>query len=423
MNIKERLLDGYVALVRWVMLRPDRQLMWLARIGGWIGRPLTWHTNYKKKVEEVLARVAAGNPATIALAHRVAREGNPKLFRAFAVNFILGRLVFGIRKTVDDRHRERRLARRGIYLPSIVALSVTSRCNIKCLHCWGERFDPDVDLPLEDVDRTISEGLAGGILIYVMTGGEPTLRDDLWEIYRKHSRATFLILTNGTLIDEAFANTVAEIGRFVFNISLDGFKKTNDARRGEGVFDKVVNAMRLLRERGMAYGISVTVTAANFYEVVSDDFMRFATEQGAYGVFFNKYIPADREPRLEWELSSGQEKVLRAEVECFRDQYPMLVRIGEVASPDVQTCDAARRHVHVAPNGDIEPCLFCPVSGGNIRESSLEEVMNGKFFRKIRSRNAHGLKGKELLKPCMMFRDPAIREELVAMRGGSDVTK
>lgn len=110
-----------------------------------------------------------------------------------------------------------------------------------------------------------------------------------------HPDCEFLSFTNGTLIDEEFCQEMLRVKNFVPAISLEGFEDANDSRRGQGVYEKVMHAMDLLKAHNLAFGISVCYTSRNFEDVSSE-------------AFYDKII--DKEPCLygssttcPWEMT------------------------------------------------------------------------------------------------------------------------
>ena len=82
----------------------------------------------------------------------------------------------------------------------------------------------------------------------------------------------FLSFTNGTLIDEQFCQELLRVKNFVPAISLEGFEAANDGRRGEGVYDKVKHAMKLLKDHKLPFGISTCYTSANYQDITSEEY-------------------------------------------------------------------------------------------------------------------------------------------------------
>ena len=94
------------------------------------------------------------------------------------------------------------------------------------------------------MDKIITEGKKLGIYLYMLTGGEPLVRKkDILRLAEKHNDVEFSIYTNSTLIDDAFCQEVVRLGNITFQLSIEGTPETNDARRGDGHYDAVMNAI------------------------------------------------------------------------------------------------------------------------------------------------------------------------------------
>ena len=92
-------------------------------------------------------------------------------------------------------------------------------------------------------------------------------KKDLIRLCEKHNDCIFLCFTNGTLIDEGFADDMLLVGNFIPAISLEGFEKATDQRRGKGVYEKATKTMKLLKEKKLLYGISACYTSTNFESI------------------------------------------------------------------------------------------------------------------------------------------------------------
>lgn len=148
-----------------------------------------------------------------------------------------------------------------------------------------------------------------GTYMYIYTGGEPLVRkEDLMKICEMHPDCTFLAFTNGSLIDEEFCNEMLRVKNFVPAISLEGFEEANDGRRGEGVYQKVQNAMKLLKEHKLPFGISTCYTSKNVEDVSSEKYFDLMIDSGALFVWFFHYMPVGNDAAVEL-LPSRAERV------------------------------------------------------------------------------------------------------------------
>ena len=148
-------------------------------------------------------------------------------------------------------------------IPWIILMDPTSACNLHCTGCWAAEYGNKLNLSFEDMDSIVTQGKELGVYFYMMTGGEPMVRKkDIIELCRKHNDCVFFAYTNGTLVDEALCKQMQEVGNLFLGLSVEGEPDVNDMRRGNGVYNKVMHAMDLLKEHGLVFGTSILNFAA-----------------------------------------------------------------------------------------------------------------------------------------------------------------
>ncbi len=190
-------------------------------------------------------------------------------------NFIINSALKGGAVQEEMRKKE------NCNIPWAVLLDPTSACNLHCTGCWAAEYGHKLNLSLETIDSIIRQGKDMGVYMYIYTGGEPMVRkNDLITLCERHPDCAFLSFTNGTLIDEAFCKEMLRVKNFVPAISLEGFEQANDGRRGNGVFEKVMQAMNLLREHKLPFGISTCYTSANYADISSEQFFDMMIDMG-----------------------------------------------------------------------------------------------------------------------------------------------
>jgi heme d1 biosynthesis radical SAM protein NirJ len=150
----------------------------------------------------------------------------------------------------------------------VVIWNLIRRCNLNCKHCYSLSADSDFpgELTTEQVFTVMEDLRAFQVPVLILSGGEPLLRPDIFEISARATAMGFYVAlsTNGTLIDEAAADRIAEIGYDYVGISLDGIGAVHDRfRRQDGAFDASMRGVRLCRERGIKVGIRYTMTEGN----------------------------------------------------------------------------------------------------------------------------------------------------------------
>lgn len=154
----------------------------------------------------------------------------------------------------------------------VVIWNLIRRCNLTCKHCYAFSADHEYagELGTGEVFTVMDDLKAFRVPVLILSGGEPLLRADLFEIAARAKAMGFYVglSTNGTLIDEAMADRVAAAGFDYVGISLDGLRETHDKfRRLEGAFDRSLAALRHLRARGVRLGLRYTMTAMNAHDL------------------------------------------------------------------------------------------------------------------------------------------------------------
>jgi hypothetical protein len=186
-------------------------------------------------------------PAMIELLRRTLRQTNPRIRNKLIETLLINEFMRG--NEVRQQLRSQDLA-----TPSVYLLSPTMRCNLRCPGCYAANYSKKDDLELEVIDRVITEGKELGMYWVTVLGGEPLIREDMWQIYQQHDDVFFQVFTNGCLVDKEAARKLAATGNVLVIFSIEGFEAETDARRGKGVFQKVMQGMDNLREMG---GLSV----------------------------------------------------------------------------------------------------------------------------------------------------------------------
>ena len=150
----------------------------------------------------------------------------------------------------------------------VVIWNLIRRCNLTCMHCYS--ISADIDFPgelgTEEVLRVMDDLKAFGVRALILSGGEPLLRKDIFQIAERAKAMGFYtaLSTNGTLLDAPLADRIHATGFDYVGISLDGLAGTHDRfRKMQGAFEKSLNALRLLRDMGVKVGVRFTLTRDN----------------------------------------------------------------------------------------------------------------------------------------------------------------
>ena len=154
----------------------------------------------------------------------------------------------------------------------VVIWNLIRRCNLTCKHCYSISADRDFpgELSTEEVFAVMDDLKAFGVPVLILSGGEPLLRPDVFEISRRAKALGFYVglSSNGTLIDAHNIGAIAALGYDYVGISIDGMRETHDRfRRRQGAFDASLRGIRLCREHGIKVGLRFTLTRDNAAEL------------------------------------------------------------------------------------------------------------------------------------------------------------
>ena len=154
----------------------------------------------------------------------------------------------------------------------VVVWNLIRRCNLNCRHCYSLSADSDFpgELTTEEAFAVLDDLKAFGVPALVLSGGEPLLRRDIFDISRRAKEMGFYVAlsTNGTLINEDNAADIAEAGYDYVGVSIDGIGKTHDRfRRRAGAFALSLAGVRLCKELGLKVGLRFTMTNDNSGEL------------------------------------------------------------------------------------------------------------------------------------------------------------
>ncbi len=327
----------------------------------------------------------------------------------------------------------------------LIFWETTVACNLECVHCrrleTGNLLSRD-DLKTEEAERLI-ESLVRDFPVppvLVLSGGEPLRRPDIFDItqFAVQRKVPVALATNGTLVDSAMARAIVLSGIRRVSISLDGARaQTHDSfRKIPGSFDRAVHGFRELRELGMPVQLNVTLTRNNFLEL--EDLYKLALDLGAESLHYFLLVPVGCgvEIKKEYQLTPEEyedtlRKIHRQAEEgrihirpvCAPHYFRILAQeksalLKRQAKPGMHQlskgCLAGQGIVFISHKGEVFPCGYLPLSSGNIKDRSLQDIWSGsEIFHMLR--NPDLLQGKcgicEFRKICSGCRARGYEEE------------
>ncbi|WP_320127401.1 radical SAM protein [uncultured Sphaerochaeta sp.] len=317
------------------------------------------------------------------------------LFKNFFVNSVL-----------IGRANQKDLAKtHGCNLPWAILMDPTSACNLHCTGCWAAEYGNKLNMDYATLDSIIRQGKDLGTYMYIYSGGEPLVRKkDVIKLCEAHPDCQFLAFTNGTLIDEEFAKEMLRVKNFIPAISIEGFEKETDFRRGKGTYQAVVKAMEILKEHHLPFGISCCYTSQNVEVIGSERYIDSMIEMGAKFAWFFTYIPVGDKAVPSLMASAEQRKFMYTQLRAMRKTKPIFTMDFWNDGEFVQGCIAGGRcYLHINANGDIEPCAFIHYSDSNIHEKTLLEAFKSPLFMQYYKNQPFN---ENHLRPCPLLDNP-----------------
>lgn len=346
--------------------------------------------------------------------NNILKNTNKKCLEKAFINFLVNATWYGGPK------REKYLKEENTKIPYVILISPTMRCNLRCTGCYAANYSKEDDIPLEEIDRIIDEARDLGVYFFIILGGEPFFVKDMLKIYEKYNDCIFLPFTNGTLFNEELADKLAELGNVIPQFSLEGFEEETDARRGKGIFKKVMNSMDLLRERGVLFGVSSATSRVNMNVVSSDEFIDLLIEKGSKLSWYFIFMPVGDKPDPNLMLTPEQRVELGYRVRRIRSEKPYFAIDFFNDAPFVGGCIAGKEYCHINSKEDVEPCIFAHFSTYNLKGNPLIGAFRSQFFKELRSKQPYN---KNLLLPCMMIDNPDVVREVAFHTGAKPSDK
>lgn len=287
--------------------------------------------------------------------------------------------------------------------PNQISWLITNQCNLRCSHCGNtSRAKLDNELSKEECFRFIDECAHLKVFILNISGGEPFMRKDWFEIlsYARKKDIEIGITTNGTLITEEIAKKIKELEPFNVHISLDGIGKVHDEfRNKKGVYDSVLKTIELFRKHKIPFGLTTSITKKNFSDL--DNVKDFIKENriNSWNLYYALPVGC-----LKQADSVSPEEFYRfaKKIVQFKEELKDITNISVGDSMGYFGSLKVRDYVWTGCGAGICGCAMdaegnikgCPIqhdrfNEGNIRNRSLKDIWLGKDAFKYNRRKQH----------------------------------
>ncbi len=301
--------------------------------------------------------------------------------------------------------------------PKWIAWEITRRCNLRCVHCRSSselEAKGHPDFSLDEAKRILDDISSYAKPVVVLSGGEPLLRDDVFDIaaYGTKKGLRMCMATNGTLVTREICEKIKEADIKMVSMSLDGSTAEvhDDFRSMPGAFDGTLRAAELFREYGISFLINSSFTKRNQEEIPK--IYRLAKKLGATAWYMFMIVPTGRgedimqeliskedyEDLLKWhyEMEKAEEDIL-VRPTCAPSYYRVVLEQAKEKGDDYKRrtlqfstggskgCLAGQLISLIDVDGNVLPCSYFPISAGNVKEKSFKDIWeNSKLFKDLR---------------------------------------
>ncbi len=287
--------------------------------------------------------------------------------------------------------------------PFIVTYSLTRRCNLKCKHCYSSAGGEDEhELTARRAREVVRQVADAGSRIIVFDGGEPLMRDDIYELINLANTAGLITVlgTNGTLITSAVAQNLVDSGLHRCAVSIDGATAgTHEWIRGvKGCFEKAVRGARLIYEAGIPLQINTCLNSHNQHEL--NDIIKLVESLNAVTLQLFLYVSTGR------RCPEVLPPTLNGELENIKSNIGLRI-IGTKNHKESRCCEAGDKVCCILNDGTVYPCMLLPVPLGNVTQDSLKNIWaNSPAIKRINENRK--LEGCELCR-CLPLKELALR--------------
>jgi len=273
--------------------------------------------------------------------------------------------------------------------PVAMTFAITYKCQCNCVHCSaGRHLNRSIpELSTKEAKRVIDESQNLGVSIIAFTGGEPLLREDIFELiaYVDKKKAVPLLFTNGEFLTNENVDKLAKAGLYSLFVSIDSpYPQEHDTlRKREGLFEKALQGIERMKKKGVFVGLSSyatkTGTERNMYKKV----YKLARDLKLLNVMLFDGVPTGNMLKDTSELLTPNQ---REEIREFSSILFKNSIIPPLSSQSWQNsiegylggigCLAGNIQYYMSAYGEVTPCDFTPLSFGNIRNESLKKIWN-----------------------------------------------
>lgn len=267
--------------------------------------------------------------------------------------------------------------------PISMYLCLTHKCNNNCLYCSSRNRENNEELSTTEWIDVIKQLQDMKVSIIGLTGGEPLIREDIFEIVESiDDRSTSILFTSGVNLCLDQAKELKRRGLFGIGISLDSFDKNehNKNRKDDKAFDLALQALRNSREAGLYTMAQTVILKDNLKEESLFKLFKLAKENGAHEVKILEPILSgnlfnDKNLKGIFYDKESRKKLIEIQHKANRMKgFPKVTSFAYTESEEKFGCGAGNQHSYISATGDLYPCDFLPMNFGNVRNQKIQKL-------------------------------------------------
>lgn len=263
--------------------------------------------------------------------------------------------------------------------PTHAQIGITNTCPQNCDYCYNKsRTGPTMDT--HTIKEVIKDLKNMGVIWLGLTGGEPLLNKDIAEIIADiGDNCAAKLFTGGYNLTQELASDLKRAGLDYVSVSLDHWREEEQDRiRGcKGSFHTALKAIEIFRETGGIHvGVSTVLSKSMLHDSHMDKFMQFLIKLGVYEAWFSEVKPAIAPLWNQKAIITAEERnyLMRVQERYNKEGKITVNYLGHFEGGEHFGCNAGHKMVYIDAFGEVSPCVFAPMTFGNVRDESVQNI-------------------------------------------------
>ncbi len=263
--------------------------------------------------------------------------------------------------------------------PSHAQIALTNACPQNCEYCYNKDRKGEV-IDTSTIKRVIQELKGIGVFWLGFTGGEPLLQKDIVEITESiGDDCAIKLFTTGCTLTKQLARDLRNAGLFSVSISLDHWKQEehDKVRRYEGAFQTALKAIDIFKNLSDVHvGVSAVLSKDTIKKDEVEEFLEFLIGLDIHEAWLSECKPSVEDFWTEDQVITEHERLKLVELQDrYNKQGKITINyLAHFEGREHFGCNAGHKMVYVDAFGEVSPCVFIPMTFGNIRENSINTI-------------------------------------------------